>query len=94
MIRNKLYDELEQEGYSFDRIIIAPKQSIPKIYSLTNPDDWAMVNVMMQINGQYQVERGSAATNHTIELLQKILNEVFKPNYYDYISKSLIKDGE
>jgi hypothetical protein len=53
-----------------------------------------MVNITMQINGQYQVERGSAATNHTIELLQKILNEVFKPDYYDYISKSLIKDGE
>ena len=91
MIRNKLYDELEKEGYSFDRIIIAPKQSIPKIYSLTDPEDWAMVNVTMQINGQYQVERGSAATNHTIELLQKILDEVFKPDYYDYISKSLIE---
>ena len=27
------------QGYSFDRIIIAPKQSIPKIYSLTDPED-------------------------------------------------------
>ena len=48
-----------------------------------------MVNVTMQINGQYQVERGANTTQRTIELLQKILDEVFKPDYYDYISKSL-----
>ena len=91
MIRNKLYDELEKEGYSFDRIIIAPKQSIPKIYSLTDPEDWAMVNVTMQINGQYQVEHGSAATEKTVQLLQKVIETVSQPGYSDYISKSLIE---
>jgi hypothetical protein len=38
MIRNKLYDELEKEGYSFNKILING-QSIPKVFSLTDPND-------------------------------------------------------
>jgi hypothetical protein len=38
MIRNKLYDELEKEGYSFVRVGYN-RQYIPEIFNLTDPDD-------------------------------------------------------
>ena len=38
MVRNKLYDELEKEGYSFLRAGYN-KQYIPEVFSLTNPAD-------------------------------------------------------
>ena len=95
MIRNKLYDELEQEGYSFNRVgSKATNQFMPEVFSLTNPDDWIRINTTMVINGQYQTERGSAATQKTIEMLQKVLNEISKPDYSDYYSKALFKDDE
>lgn len=90
MIRHKIYDELEKEGYTFNRILING-QSIPKIEHLENPDDWAMVNTTMIINGQYQVSHGSAVTEKTVQLLQKVIETVSQPDYYDYISKSLIE---
>jgi len=90
MIRHKIYDELEKEGYTFNRILING-QAIPKIEHLENPDDWAMVNTSMIINGQYQVSHGSAVTEKTVQLLQKVIETVSQPDYYDYISKSLIE---
>ena len=90
MIRHKIYDELEKEGYTFNRIIING-QPIPKIEHLENLDDWAMVNTTMVINGQYQVSHGSAVTEKTVQLLQKVIETVSQPDYYDYISKSLIE---
>ena len=38
MIRNKLYDELEKEGYSFHRVGRGGQFS-PEVFSLTNSDD-------------------------------------------------------
>jgi hypothetical protein len=52
------------------------------------------VNTSMVINGQYQVEHGPRFTQKTLEILQRVIDETSKPDYYDYISKSLIKDGE
>lgn len=93
MIRNKLYDELEQEGYSFIRAGYN-NQYIPEVFSLTNPADWARVNTTMVVNGQYQVERGPEATQKTIEMLQKVVKEISKPDFSDYYSKALFKDDE
>lgn len=39
MVRHKIYDELEKEGYSFIRLRLAPGQTIPKVESLSDPDD-------------------------------------------------------
>lgn len=91
MIRNKLYDELEKEGYSFIRLRLGPGQTIPKVESLSDPDDWALVNTTITINGQYKVEYGLAATEKTAQVLQKVVEEISKPDYYDYISKSLVE---
>ena len=91
MIRNKLYDELEKEGYSFIRLSLGPGQTIPKVESLSDPDDWALVNTSMVINGQYQVEHGPRFTQKTLEILQRVIDETSKPDYYDYISKSVIE---
>jgi hypothetical protein len=49
------------------------------------------VNTSMVINGQYQVERGSKFTQKTLEILQRVIDETSKPDYYDYISKSVIE---
>jgi hypothetical protein len=49
------------------------------------------VNTSMVINGQYQVEHGSRFTQKTLEILQRVIDETSKPDYYDYISKSLIE---
>ena len=38
MIRNKLYDELEKEGYTFN-MLLANGQRIPKVESLTDWED-------------------------------------------------------
>jgi hypothetical protein len=38
MIRNKLYDELEKEGYSFHKVGHGGQFS-PEVFSLTNSDD-------------------------------------------------------
>ena len=38
MIRNKIYDELEKEGYTFQRIR-ANGRAIPEVFHLENPDD-------------------------------------------------------
>jgi hypothetical protein len=46
------------------------------------------------VNGKYQVEQGSTASQKTLQLLQKILEETSKPDYSDYYSKALFKDGE
>ncbi len=90
MVRNKLYDEVEKEGYTFQRILVNG-QSIPKVEHLDNPDDWAMVNTSMTINGQYQVSHGPAVSQTTVKILQRVLDETSKSDYYDYISKSLIE---
>ena len=95
MIRNKLYDELEKEGYSFYRVgSKATGQFVPEIFSLTNSNDWASVNTTIVVNGQYQVERGPEATQKTFDMLQKVITEISKPDYSDYYSKSLFKDDE
>lgn len=38
MIRNKLYDEFEKEGYSFIQYLVNG-QIIPYVYNLTDTDD-------------------------------------------------------
>jgi hypothetical protein len=50
-----------------------------------------MVNTSMTINGQYQVSHGPAVSQTTVKILQRVLDETSKPDYYDYISKSLIE---
>lgn len=95
MIRNKLYDELEKEGYSFVRAgSKATGQFIPEVFSLTDPEDWASVNISVVINGQHQVEHGAHCNDNTIRLLQRVIDETSKPDYSDYYSKALFKDGE
>lgn len=40
MIRNKLYDELENQGYTFNRVgSKATGQFMPQVFSLTDPED-------------------------------------------------------
>jgi hypothetical protein len=93
MIRNKLYDELEQEGYSFQRVGYN-RQYLPEVFSLTDPDDWARINLTVVVNGQHQVEHGPTTNQKTIQMLQRVINELNKPGYADYYSKDLFKDGE
>lgn len=93
MIRHKIYDELEKEGYSFQRAGYN-RQYIPEVFSLTDPDDWARVNLTVVINGQHQVEHGPNVTEKTVQLLQKVIDEISKPGYADYYSKDLFKNGE
>ena len=95
MIRNKLYDELENQGYSFNRVgSKATGQFMPQVFSLTDPEDWATVNTAVVINGQYQVEHGVHCNDNTIRLLQRVINETSKPDYSDYYSKALFKGDE
>lgn len=93
MIRNKLYDELEKEGYSFHKVGHGGQFS-PEVFSLTNSDDWARINLTVVINGQYQVEQGPAVSQKTVQMLQRIIDETSKPDYADWYSKALFKDGE
>lgn len=93
MIRNKLYDELEKEGYTFQKVGYEG-QFMPEVFSLTDPDDWVSINTSVMINGQYQIERGPATTQKTVQLLQRVLDEISKPDYYDFISKACLKDDE
>ena len=93
MIRNKLYDELEKEGYSFHRVGKVGQFS-PEVFSLTDLDDWARVDPTITINGQYQVAKGPAVTEKTVKLLQRVLEETYRPDYYDFISKNCLNDGE
>ncbi len=93
MIRNTLYDELEKEGYSFQKVGYNGQFS-PEVFSLTNDDDWATINLSVVINGQYQIEHGSAVTKRTLELLQKVVEEISKPDYSDFYSKALFEDDE
>lgn len=40
MIRNKLYDELENQGYTFNRVgSKVTGQFMPQVFSLTDPED-------------------------------------------------------
>ena len=39
MIRNKLYDELEKEGYTFTRLRVSSDQIIPKVENMYDSDD-------------------------------------------------------
>ena len=48
----------------------------------------------MIVNGQYQVAKGSAATSTTIRLLQRVLEEVAKPDYSDWYSKALFENKD
>ena len=91
MIRNKLYDELEKEGYTFTRLRVSSDQSIPKVENMYDSDDWALVNTSMVINGQYQVDHGSGFTPKTLVMLQRVIDETSKPDYYDYISESIVE---
>ena len=93
MIRNKLYDELEKEGYSFHRTGRGGQLS-PEVFSLTDLDDWARVDPTITINGQYQVANGPAVTEKTVKLLQRVLEETSRPDYYDFISKNCLNDDE
>lgn len=93
MIRNKLYDELEKEGYSFYRAGYNGQFS-PEVFNIENTDDWAAINLSVVINGQYQIEHGSAVTKRTLELLQKVVEEISKPDYSDFYSKALFEDDE
>ena len=93
MIRNKLYDELEKEGYSFHRVGRGG-QFMPEVFSLTDPEDWARINLTVVINGQYQVDQGPAVSQKTVQMLQRVIDETSKPDYADWYSKALFKDGE
>lgn len=93
MIRNKLYDELEKEGYTFTKVVING-HPVPEVFHLENTDDWVRVDTTIMINGQYQVANGPAVTEKTVKLLQRVLEETSKPDYYDFISKNCLKDGE
>jgi hypothetical protein len=93
MIRNKLYDELEKEGYSFCRAGYNG-QFMPEVFSLTDPDDWATINLAVVINGQHQVDGGPNCSQKTVQILQRVIDETSKPDYSDYYSKALFKEGE
>lgn len=93
MIRNKLYDELEKEGYSFHRTGRGGLLS-PEVFSLTDLDDWARVDPTITINGQYQVTNGPAVTEKTVKLLQRVLEETSRPDYVDFYSKALFKNND
>ncbi len=93
MIRNKLYDELEKEGYSFHRVGYGG-QFMPEVFSLTDPNDWATINLAVVINGQHQVDGGPNCSQKTVQILQRVIDETSKPDYSDYYSKALFKEGE
>lgn len=95
MIRHKIYDELEAEGYSFKRAGYN-RQYLPEVFSLTDPDNWARINLTVVVNGQHQVEHGPTANQRTVQLLQRVIDELNKPGFADYYSKDLYenKDGE
>jgi hypothetical protein len=46
------------------------------------------------INGQYQVDQGPAVSQKTVQMLQRVIDETSKPDYADWYSKALFKDGE
>jgi hypothetical protein len=48
----------------------------------------------MIINGQMSLSKGPKANNKTISLLQKLLQELAKPDYSDYYSKALFEKDE
>lgn len=93
MIRNKLYDEFEKEGYSYITYIVQG-QIIPNVFSLTNNNDWAEVNPSVVVNGKHPINKGEAASEKTIQLLQRLVNELAKPDYSDWYSKALFENKE
>lgn len=48
----------------------------------------------MIINGQMALSKGPKANDKTISLLQKLLQELAKPDYCDYYSKALFEKEE
>ena len=93
MIRNKLYDEFEKEGYGYIQYLIG-NQIMPYVYNLTDNEDWIEANPTMIINGQMAVNKGPKANNKTISLLQRLLQELAKPDYSDWYSKALFEKEE
>ena len=93
MIRNKLYDEFETEGYSYIQYIVNG-QILPHVYNLTDNEDWVEAIPNMVINGQMAVNKGPKANNKTISLLQRLLQELAKPDYCDWYSKALFEKEE
>lgn len=93
MIRNKLYDEFEAEGYSYIQYIIGG-QLIPHVYSLTNNNDWLELNPTVIVNGQMSINKGSEVTEKTIKMAQRLIQELNKPDYCDWYSKALFENKE
>lgn len=91
MIRHKIYDRLEEQGYSFERILIGPKQAIPRVFSLTNANDWVTVNPTIIVNGSAQISHGPEVTDTTVRLLQELIAELQNPDFADYTSKELVE---
>lgn len=93
MIRNKLYDEFEKEGYSYIQYLVGG-QVMPHVYNLTEEEDWVEANPTAIINGQIAVNKGSKATDKTLSLLKRLMQELSKPGYSDYYSKALFEKEE
>lgn len=93
MIRNKLYDEFEKEGYSYVTYIVQG-QIIPNVFSLTNNNDWAEINPSVVVNGMHPINKGEAASEKTVQLLQRLADELTKPDYSDWYSKALFENKE
>ena len=92
MVRNKLYDEFEAQGYSFQRVIMNG-QTVPEVFHLEDNDDWVMVNPSIVVNGKPQIMHGPNVKEITITLLNRFLEELSKANgkFIDWTSKAVIE---
>lgn len=94
MVRNKLYDKFEAQGYTFNWIMIGPNQKVPKVWNLDNIDDWIMIDPTIIINGQPQVARGPELSETTVKILHELLEVLQECNgeFTDYKSKAVIEE--
>lgn len=82
-MRNKLYDELEKEGYTFIQYV-DNGVVMPRVLSLTDSQDWVEVNPTIVINNHPGISKGMNCNNKTIELLNKVLSTINQKGYSDY----------
>lgn len=86
MHRHPLYDEFEEEGYSFSRVIIGNGQIVPKVVKNNDLEDYCAINFMVIVNGQPQIFQGPNCTPKTVEMLKRFVEELSKNNgqFIDY----------
>ena len=92
-----MFNNLNSYKNDIETTLYGKKLILKNLYQYVGPLTMQYLpygGIQMIINGQMAVNKGPKANNKTISLLQRLLQELAKPDYSDWYSKALFEKEE